>query len=80
MQDADASDLLVMLASLVGKYVRELLMGRIAHFYVGSDPDVDSVSGYHDQRTDSWVEATTPRRRLLRIVDDCFERARDRIS
>src|SRR5690606_39894767 len=32
VRDADASDALVMLASLVGKYMRELLMHRVAHF------------------------------------------------
>jgi hypothetical protein len=60
--------------------VRELLMGRIAHFYDGADPEAPKVSGYHDDRTDSWVQAIAPRRRVLRILDDCFERARDNIS
>jgi len=84
VQDADARDVLVMLASLVGKYVRELLMARISRFYDSVEPTVSAgtpaalgVSGYHDERTDAWVAATAPRRRVLRIVDDCFERARD---
>jgi hypothetical protein len=80
VQDADAQDVLVMLASLVGKYVRELLMGRIAHFYDGEEPEALGVSGYHDERTDAWVQATASRRRQLRIIDDCFERARDVVS
>jgi ribonuclease HII len=80
LQDADASDVLVMLASLVGKYVRELLMGRITRFYAGAVPEAASASGYHDERTDGWVLATARRRRALRIVDDCFERARDVVS
>ena len=80
VQDADASDVLVMLASLVGKYVRELLMARITRFYEAAVPEAPSVSGYHDERTDGWVLATAPRRRALRIVDDCFERARDVVS
>ena len=33
VQDADSAHALVMLASLVGKYVRELLMERIWHYY-----------------------------------------------
>src|SRR5690606_1768057 len=78
VQDADARDPLVMLASLVGKYVRELLMARISRFH-GSDDD-ERVSGYHDPRTSAWVEATRSRRRALRVVDDCFERARDAAS
>ena len=72
VQDADAKNPLVMLASLVGKYVRELLMARITRFH-----GEDTVSGYHDPRTSAWVEATRGRRRSLRILDDCFERARD---
>jgi ribonuclease HII len=69
--------MLVMLASLVGKYIRELLMARVARFYDGEEPEAGHVSGYHDPRTDRWVDATRQRRRALRIVDDCFERARD---
>ncbi|HEU4583716.1 MAG TPA: hypothetical protein VFS67_35910 [Polyangiaceae bacterium] len=85
VQDADARDVLVMLASLVGKYVRELLMARISRFYGGADETAaegtaPGVSGYHDERTDAWVAATAPRRRMLRIVDDCFERARDVVA
>jgi hypothetical protein len=80
VQDADARDVLVMLASLVGKYMRELLMGRIARFYDGVDSQALGVSGYHDERTAGWVEASAPRRRVLRILDDCFERARDVVA
>ena len=118
VQDADARDVLVMLSSLVGKYVRELLMARVFRFHSGLLPDavespasgllnhfgarepqpavvsearglasregetarVDSVSGYHDPRTDAWVRETAVRRRALRIVDECFERARDTAS
>jgi ribonuclease HII len=76
VQDADARDPLVMLASLVGKYVRELLMARISRFHTPASEE-QKVSGYHDPRTDAWVKATLGRRRSLRIVDDCFERARD---
>ena len=49
-------------------------------YYAGAVPDPSSVSGYHDDRTDGWVLATAPRRRALRVVDDCFERARDLLS
>jgi ribonuclease HII len=76
VQDADARDPLVMLASLVGKYVRELLMSRVSRFYPAREGE-DSVSGYHDPRTDEWVLSTRKLRRSLRIIDECFERARD---
>jgi hypothetical protein len=68
-----------MLASLVGKYVRELLMARISRFHGASSHD-ERVSGYHDPKTNAWVAATQRRRRALRVVDDCFERARDAAS
>jgi ribonuclease HII len=76
VKDADARDPLVMLASLVGKYVRELLMARISRFHAGASEEA-KVSGYHDPRTDAWVQATLGRRRSLQILDECFERARD---
>ena len=53
LRDADASDPLVMLASLVGKWVRELLMDRIVRFY---DPEA-APSGYNDPVTARFVDA-----------------------
>jgi ribonuclease HII len=79
VQDADARDPLVMLASLVGKYVRELLMARISRFHA-TPGEHEKVSGYHDPRTDAWVKASRVQRRSLRIIDDCFERARETAS
>lgn len=74
VQDADASDPLVMLASLVGKYVRELSMARINRFYRSPESEEPMVSGYNDPVTQTFVRATRARRRQLRIVDECFER------
>ena len=65
VRDADASDALVMLASLVGKWVRELLMARVAR-------------GYHDPVTARFVEATALVRQGRRVPDTCFERVRAR--
>ena len=77
--DADGSDPLVMLASLVGKYVRELLMARVARFYVEAGMDGGPLpSGYHDPVTSRFVAATENARRRRRIPIVCFERARDR--
>jgi ribonuclease HII len=79
VRDADARDPLVMMASLVGKYVRELLMSRVSLFHSpsrGSEAET-RVSGYHDPKTRDWVLATRARRRALRVVDTCFERAKD---
>jgi ribonuclease HII len=74
VQDADARDPLVMLASLVGKYVRELLMARVNRFYRSAGSEEPMVSGYNDPLTQAFVRSTRARRKQLRIVDECFER------
>lgn len=76
VRDADAADVLVMLASLVGKYVRELLMHRIASFYP-SDDEPSAPSGYHDPVTARFVARTSLFRRERGIPTTCFERARE---
>jgi ribonuclease HII len=77
LRDADARDPLVMLASLVGKYVRELMMARVTGFYRAEREDLEPVSGYHDPATARFHAATVLLRRRRQIPDDCFERARD---
>lgn len=75
MRDADACDPLVMMASLVGKYLRELLMARISSFYADQvDEKYRKASGYHDPITAEFVAQTKKARRRLGIVQDCFER------
>lgn len=74
VQDADASDPLVMLASLVGKYVRELLMGQINAFYQSHLPELRACSGYNDPVSRRFVADTERVRKRLRIVGACFER------
>ena len=71
-RDADADDALVMLASLVGKYVRELLMARIARYYEPSEEH--SPSGYHDPVTSAFVLRTERLRKNRRVPTRCFER------
>jgi hypothetical protein len=76
-QDADARDPLVMLASMVGKYVRELLMTRIAAHYELSDEEGKPflVSGYNDPRTDKLIRLTRKKRSEQGVPKDCFQRA-----
>ena len=76
VQDADAEDPLVMLASLVGKYFRELLMARIARHWESALGESFAPSGYHDPVTERFVTATRRLRRQRRTPDDCFERER----
>ncbi len=77
VRDADASDPLVMLASLVGKYLRELLMGRIAHYYEPKSEPGERPSGYHDPITSRFIERTALLRSRRKIPTQCFVRDRD---
>ena len=79
VRDADASDPLVMLSSLVGKWVRELFMGRIARHYPGRE-DEPRPSGYHDPVTARFVRRTALVRKKQKIPDRCFERDRDAVE
>jgi ribonuclease HII len=74
VRDGDATNLLVGMASLVGKYLRELLMDRIVRYY--GPHDLPPASGYHDPITDQFVIATESLRRSRRVPSDCFERTR----
>jgi ribonuclease HII len=74
VRDADASHLLVSMASLVGKWVRDRLMSRIVRYHREHDPELPDASGYHDPVTARFVAATRLSRRRRRHQDDCFER------
>lgn len=76
-QDADAGDALVMVASLVGKYLRELFMARIARRYIDGTDNKRPPSGYHDPVTNQFVDATALLRKSRRVPFDCFERRRN---
>lgn len=72
--DADARHLPVALASMVGKYVRELCMLRIGEFYRRGDPDLTLASGYRDPVTKRFIEATSLLRKRYGIAQGCFRR------
>jgi hypothetical protein len=72
--DADARHLPVALASMLGKYVRELWMERQNRFYASHDERLPRFSGYHDPVTKRFVTDSAPLRKRLGIVDLCFER------
>jgi ribonuclease HII len=76
VRDGDASNLLVGMASLVGKYVRELLMDRIVQYYSAHDDALPAASGYHDPVTKRFIVGTEALRRKRRIPGDCFERTK----
>jgi len=74
VRDADEQHLLVSMASLVGKWVRDALMARIVRHHRGYDSDLPDASGYHDPITTRFIEATRLARRARALPDDCFER------
>lgn len=77
VRDADAVDPLVMVASLIGKWLRELLMARIGRFHQRAlgEAAEGGPSGYHDPVTAAFVLRTLPIRQGAAIPDACFERA-----
>jgi ribonuclease HII len=76
VRDADASHMLVSMASLVGKWVRDLLMARVTRFYRAHDPSLPDASGYHDPITSRFIKASALSRKHRGIADTCFERRR----
>jgi ribonuclease HII len=76
VRDADAADALVSLASLVGKYVRELFMSRIGLHYADRQSQAKRPSGYHDPVTAGFVMRSALLRQSRKIPDHCFERER----
>ncbi len=74
VRDADEQHLLVCLASLVGKYVRDLLTARVVRHHARALPALPLVSGYHDPVTARFVRETEGSRRAADFPSDCFER------
>lgn len=74
--DADDAHLPVAMASMVGKYVRELAMERQNRFYLAHDPALPRPSGYRDPVTRRFMDRSVGLRRRLGIAPDCFERHR----
>lgn len=81
VQDADARDPLVGLASLVGKWVRELMMARIVRYMrVAALPEhlgpneIPTASGYRDPNTKKFIAATELVRAHRGVPDRCFHR------
>jgi hypothetical protein len=74
VRDAEDKHLLVSMASLIGKWVRDLLMARIVRYHRAHAPDLPDASGYHDPVTTRFVEATRLARKRRGLPDDCFER------
>lgn len=72
--DSDANHLPVALASMVGKYLRELAMHRQNAYLRQHRPSLPMASGYYDPTTRRAVAESQDLRRRLEISDDCFFR------
>jgi ribonuclease HII len=72
--DADQNHFPVALASMIGKYLRELWMLRHNRFYQARDPELLDVSGYHDPVTRRFILASEALRKELGVSDACFLR------
>jgi ribonuclease HII len=73
VRDADASHLPVAVASMVGKYLRELAMLRL-NIGLGRDP-AHAASGYRDPVTARFAEETAERRKAIGLAEHCFYRS-----
>ena len=76
VRDADASSSLVSLASLIGKWARDLLTARVIRHYRDEDDSLPNASGYHDPITAKFVAGTALVRKKRKMPDDCFERTK----
>jgi ribonuclease HII len=72
--DADQNHFPVALASMIGKYLRELWMLRHNRFYQAGDDSLADVSGYHDPVTRGFIQQSAALRRRLGVEDACFVR------
>ena len=75
VRDADATHLIVGLASLVGKWARDHLMRRVIRYHRVHDADLPMASGYHDPTTTRFIRASAIIRKKQRVEPTCFERA-----
>jgi hypothetical protein len=62
------------MASLVGKWVRDLLMDRVVRYHRLHNENLPAASGYHDPVTTRFIEATALSRKARELPDNCFER------
>ena len=74
VRDADETHLLVGMASLVGKWVRDFMMTRVVRYHREVDESLPLASGYHDPVTTRFIKQSALLRRKRGIPNQCFER------
>jgi ribonuclease HII len=80
VRDADASDGLVSLASIVGKWVRDRMTARVVMHHQRFAADAPDCSGYHDPVTQQFVKKTALTRKHRAFPDDCFARRKAAVA
>ncbi len=72
IRDGDASHLPIAVASMIGKYLRELAMRDLNTLL--EKPGLRRASGYRDKVTAQFVEKTAKTREAISLKDECFLR------
>jgi len=76
LHDGDRLELPIALASIVGKYVREIYVNRLNLFFRHVFPDLKSASGYNDKVTKALIDRALPRLADLNVDPNCFLRCK----
>lgn len=76
VHDGDRLDLPISLASIVGKYAREIYVRRMNRFFLAAFPDLKAASGYNDKVTKQLIARIQPRLADLSVDPSCFLRCK----
>ncbi|MBC7328942.1 hypothetical protein H5T88_01130 [bacterium] len=76
IQEGDSKYFPIKLASLFGKYIRELFVEQMNRFFRSNLPSLPYCSGYRDEKTKEFIENSEEIRAKLRIPQACFIRSK----
>jgi hypothetical protein len=76
VHDGDRLDLPIALASIFGKYVRELYVFRVNRFFQNVFSDLKPASGYNDRVTKALIARAKPALADLSVDPSCFQRVK----
>ncbi len=74
VRDGDDTHLIIGLASLIGKWARDLLMRRVISYHRVHDATLTDASGYHDPVTSRFILSSALIRKKQKVESACFER------
>ncbi len=74
IHDGDRLDMPISMASIAGKYVREVYVSRINAHFAGFHPDLKPASGYNDGVTKALIDRVKPDLKDLSVMQSCFLR------